>query len=320
MPPFTKEILFKAAKAGGFRPEFFEKASRLLGYLDVVAGHVHLGPRLALRGGTAINLFLADAPRVSVDADLCYIGAEDREGMEKERPTIEKTLRTVGESEGYEVRDISKSYASESFHLRYENVYGRPDSIKVDTNYLNRLPLFPTVRERAVTLIEGLSCAFPLFSRSEIYASKVKALVERGAARDLYDVYRLLETRELPGKPSLNHLITFFLTEIEGDTRTLAVDRISWPNRRDLGNAVLPLLRDGNVPTPEDLKKAVEPYVASVLSFDERQKSFLDALMAGEGKGELLFPDDADLAGRISRHPALRWKIQGIRRAASSEI
>ena len=45
----------------------------------------------ALKGGTAINLFLRDLPRLSVDIDLTYTEIKDRATSFKE---IEEALRT----------------------------------------------------------------------------------------------------------------------------------------------------------------------------------------------------------------------------------
>ena len=70
MPPFDRELIIKVSGEQGFRPEFLEKALRLLLVLREIDRDAYLKPRLHLRGGTAINLFLADAPRLSVDADL----------------------------------------------------------------------------------------------------------------------------------------------------------------------------------------------------------------------------------------------------------
>ncbi|MBI2931572.1 MAG: hypothetical protein HYY16_07955 [Planctomycetes bacterium] len=62
MASFSAKRVQAAAKETGFRAEVYEKAARLLDYLAAVAEHPHLKSRLTLRGGTAINLFLADEP------------------------------------------------------------------------------------------------------------------------------------------------------------------------------------------------------------------------------------------------------------------
>lgn len=51
--------------------------------------------RFTLNGGTALNLFFFDVPRLSVDADLNYIGAQDRATMMAEREQVERASRAV---------------------------------------------------------------------------------------------------------------------------------------------------------------------------------------------------------------------------------
>ena len=58
----------------GFRPEIMEKVWHLMAILDGISVHPFLKDRLVLKGGTALNLFFFDLPRLSVDIDLNYIG------------------------------------------------------------------------------------------------------------------------------------------------------------------------------------------------------------------------------------------------------
>ncbi len=57
--------LRREAAATGFRAEVLEKAIRLLELLESLRRHPFLRPRIALKGGTALNLFIFDAPRLS---------------------------------------------------------------------------------------------------------------------------------------------------------------------------------------------------------------------------------------------------------------
>lgn len=77
----SKERLLAEAAATGFRPDTLEKALRLLSLLTALRSHPFLKERLALKGGTALNLFVFDVPRLSVDIDLNYVGPSDREAM-----------------------------------------------------------------------------------------------------------------------------------------------------------------------------------------------------------------------------------------------
>lgn len=89
----SSETLVK--EAGGFRPEIFEKVLYLLHLLDFLHRHPYLKNRLVLKGGTALNLFEFDLPRLSVDIDLNYIGSPDLETMKAERPKVEQAITDV---------------------------------------------------------------------------------------------------------------------------------------------------------------------------------------------------------------------------------
>jgi len=78
---FGAEEIQEHADALGFRPETLEKVFRLLSLLETLRSNAYLRPRVALKGGTALNLFLFDVPRLSVDIDLNYVGSGDRATM-----------------------------------------------------------------------------------------------------------------------------------------------------------------------------------------------------------------------------------------------
>ena len=69
------ERLRAEAQATGFRPEVLEKSLRLLSLLDGLRSHPFLKGRLAVKGGTALNLFLFELPCLSVDIDRIHFGS-----------------------------------------------------------------------------------------------------------------------------------------------------------------------------------------------------------------------------------------------------
>ena len=91
----TANELAREAAATGFQTEPLEKVILLLELLEAIRSHPFLKERVALKGGTALNLFRFDVPRLSVDIDLNYIGAVDREGMLADRPKIEGIVANV---------------------------------------------------------------------------------------------------------------------------------------------------------------------------------------------------------------------------------
>ena len=70
--------LQRAAADSGFPVDSLEKVWMLVRLLNMMRAHPFMGRRVALKGGTALNLFVFDAPRLSVDIDINYVGARSR--------------------------------------------------------------------------------------------------------------------------------------------------------------------------------------------------------------------------------------------------
>ena len=73
------------ALVGKFPPRTLDKVERLLDLLAEIDEHSMLKDKLALHGGTAINLFMLNIPRLSVDIDLSYIGSVEKDVMLADR-------------------------------------------------------------------------------------------------------------------------------------------------------------------------------------------------------------------------------------------
>lgn len=92
------------AATTGFLPEALDKVIRLIGLLDAFPSHPFLKDRVALEGGTALNFFVFDLPRLSVDIDLNYIGSAYRDVMLVEREKVEQAIRVICGREGFTLR------------------------------------------------------------------------------------------------------------------------------------------------------------------------------------------------------------------------
>ena len=62
----------------------------LLNLLNGLNSHPFLEGEWALKGGTALNIWVLDHPRLSVDIDLNYVRAPGREEMLTDRPETEQ--------------------------------------------------------------------------------------------------------------------------------------------------------------------------------------------------------------------------------------
>ena len=88
-----------------------EKVERLLEVLAALADDPLLRSVFVLHGGTALNVFSDEVPRLSVDVDLMYVGEADVAAMKAARPATDKRLREVLGKLGYTVRGTNDEHS-----------------------------------------------------------------------------------------------------------------------------------------------------------------------------------------------------------------
>ena len=314
----SPETLAAKAEATGFRPDVLEKAIQLLGLLEAIQSHPFLRGKLALKGGTALNLFVFDVPRLSVDIDLNYVGAMDREAMLDERPRIEEAMQAVFSRQDLGIRRIPQDHAGGKWSLRYPAAAGQSGRIDVDINYMYRVPLLPTTTMDSHSLGGWRATGIPLVDIHELAAGKVAALLARRRARDLFD------TRLVLAMPDLNlaRLRTAFVVYgamDRRDWRTVSVDDVAF-DPAELSSQLLPALRIGGAPDLEtvgygkSLVGECREALDALLPFNDAERAFLDLLLdRGTIDATLLTPDEM-LQRRIQAQPLLEWKAQNVRR------
>jgi predicted nucleotidyltransferase component of viral defense system len=187
----------RIATASGYPSASLERVYRLVALLAEIAAL--LPDELLLRGGTALNLLHRKAPRLSVDLDLDYVGSADPEEAQRRRPTLLAELEQLAGRAGYRVEDSRRSYAMAHLILRYANTAGRSDALKLDLNFLDRVPVLEPVRLPLWHPFGDDVTTPPIltFAVDELAASKIIALARRGLARDLFDVAQLARVAAL---------------------------------------------------------------------------------------------------------------------------
>jgi predicted nucleotidyltransferase component of viral defense system len=188
----SRERLLDTVGITGFRPEVLEKVIQLLRLLQSLQEHPYLKGKLALKGGTALNLFLFDAPRLSVDIDLNYIGAVERDAMMEDRPAVEKAIQAVCSREGFAVTRVPEEHAGGKWRLRYESAHGQEANLELDVNFMFRLPLWPIIAMDSHPVGPYRATGIPVVEMHELAAGKFAALFARHQARDLFDSHELM--------------------------------------------------------------------------------------------------------------------------------
>lgn len=144
----------------------------------------------ALHGGTAINLFIREMPRLSVDIDLTYIPIEDRS----------TSLKNIIEALGKLKTNIERVVPKVKITLKQKNlklqVTTAKAQIKIEVNQINRGILGEVVKlplcEKAQEEFDAF-CAISVVSLGQLYGGKICAALDRQHPRDLFDVKYLLQ-------------------------------------------------------------------------------------------------------------------------------
>lgn len=312
------EILAIAADTG-FDSAMLEKVVRLIGLLNLLNTHPYLKGRLVLKGGTALNLFFVNMPRLSVDIDLNYVGALDRDAMLEERPKVEQALQAVFSRDGFNVRRMPTDHAGGKWTLGYQSFRGQPGNLEVDLNFMFRQLLWDPGSRDSVALGRYQASGIPVLNDHELAAGKLAALIARAQARDLFDCRTIFQSLKLDPK-----LLRIAFVAYGGmnrkDWREVSINDIAY-DPEDLTAKLMPTLHGSAVPTgpvpPEHGQNLVDhckAYLSSVLPLQEPELAFLNALLdRGRIDGALL-TDDPELKRRIEVHPWLQWKALNVRK------
>jgi predicted nucleotidyltransferase component of viral defense system len=314
----TAADILPIAAATGFQDELMEKVLHLIGLLGALNAHPFLKGRWALKGGTALNLFVLDAPRLSLDIDLNYTGAVDLGTMQLERPQIEEAARSVFAREEFGVTRTPREHAGGKWRLSYPGFRGQGGTVEVDLNWMFRLPLWEVRPHDSHQFGTFQARGIPILDIHELAAGKLAALLSRKQARDLFDSHRLLGSG-LIERERLRLAFVVYGAMNRKDWRSVTVDDVD-SDTDELGERLLPTLnvreRGDHISSAEYGRRLVEECreaLSAVLPLAENERAFLDLLL---DRGEIapsLLTSDASLQDRIRRQPLLEWKALNVR-------
>lgn len=313
MIEYNKVELGKAAKERGFVRDTFEKVLRLKEILRYFNEDEYIRKHLVLKGGTAINMTIFNLPRLSVDIDMDFTPNYSKVDTETARKEITERLRRYMQEEGYHLSESSRySHSLDSFLFQYQNAGGNRDNIKVELNYSLRSHIFTPVKRKIVTDAFDDSMEIRTLDPMEIFAAKTNALMNRAAARDLYDFnnmifYGLFDESEY----ELFRKCIIFYASISAEVinktfDTSVIDRLNFSKiRRDL----FPVLRKKDNFNLEERKTAAKKFIDQLMILTPEEKEYLNAFENKEYKPELLFADEKIL-NNIQNHPMAVWKME----------
>lgn len=312
MYKYNKNDLDLLAVNTDFLRDNLEKVLRLSDILQYMNANPLLFSHLALKGGTAINLVVFNLPRLSVDIDLDFTKHCLRDEMFVLRKQINSDILKYMTSQGYQLNPSSKNpHSLDSWVFYYLNSSGNKDNIKIEINYSMRNHVFETIEKEVYMESLSLHLHVRTLTNLELFGSKIKALIERTAARDLYDVYNMLMLPVFSvSEQSLLRKIVILYLAIGGNTppktdfNFKAIDNL---NFSQIKRKLIPVLKKSDKFEFEVAKSEVKIYLTTLMVLTDNEKLFLERFNQKIYQPELLF-DELDIVGRINDHPMAIWK------------
>jgi hypothetical protein len=309
------EYLQRCSAQTGYTILSLEKVVRLGEMAGDVARHPFLGGVLALKGGTALNLCFGSPKRLSIDLDYNYIGHAEREKMLADRSLVERAVTELARRKGYRVQQSADAFAGRKIYLTYRSVLGPEERIEVDLNFLFRVPLAETEQRNLWQPGELDRPEVRTVSLQEIVVGKLLAMLQRGAARDIWDLANLpVPATEVQEMPSFRTWFIALAAILDHSLPTYTRSRLErLLTERAVDEQLAPMLAVAVTPRPDDLVKRAWAVVGKFLKLRPNEEAYLASIERGELRPELLFADDPEAAQRIAEHPAILWKVANVR-------
>jgi predicted nucleotidyltransferase component of viral defense system len=170
-----------------FRDAYRKQVGLLIRILPLIAEETCF----ALKGGTAINLFVRDMPRLSVDVDLTYVPVAPRAVSLK---ALDAAMRRIADRirkaiPGAQINTTQMEGAVTRLIVRQGGV-----QTKIEVTPVLRGCVFePETRSVSATVEATFGFAeIAVVSFADLYAGKIVAALDRQHPRDLFDVRDLL--------------------------------------------------------------------------------------------------------------------------------
>ena len=314
MRSYNLRDLTNIAQYNKFNRDTLEKVFRLSELLKLFNENEELKGKYVLKGGTAINLCLFDFPRLSVDIDMNFNSNSSKEEMLEMRELHRKLINAFVALDGYTIDPKSRFiFALDSYFLKYTNAAGSRDNIKIELNYSNRIQILEPVNYKLSSKIINNESILAL-NKVELYGSKIAALIGRTTARDIFDVFQLINKQilldselDMLKKCSIFYLLMSNEFQPFGDLLNQFKKNMENLSFSAIKRNLIPLLHVGETIDIDDFKQTVSQFIETLFELTETEQKYIDSFNEGKFNPELLF--HKTIADRLKEHPMVLWKM-----------
>ncbi len=180
----TKADVLKIARKKGFPAGTIEKEYMLTLFLEQIAKS---DSSLIFKGGTALSKFYLDYHRISEDLDFTYVGTDMKTAIE--------TIHAVCKNLKLEIKDENKTINSYNAEIIFIGPLQYQNFIKVDISTREKLIFEPEIIKTDTFYDDIKSFSIRVYDLREIFAEKIRTLIQRSKPRDYFDVWFMLESK-----------------------------------------------------------------------------------------------------------------------------
>jgi predicted nucleotidyltransferase component of viral defense system len=267
-----------------------------------IAPTVFQTPKFAMKGGTALNLFVQNLPRLSVDIDVVFIDHKtDRETaldeISQELKRIESTIIGMGY-----LAKIRKINSSDEVKIIISSPVAE---VKIEVNFVFRGTVLPEQTLGLSTKTQELfsrNIQLPILSPSELYGSKLVAAMDRQHPRDLFDVLKMYESHGLTLE-----ILDCFVAYLAGHNRPVHEVLFSniQPMEETFKNEFVGMTSE---PISLEVLKNTQNKLMGELpqALTTSHRSFLLSLVTGNPDWSLM------PFNHLQEMPAIKWKLRNL--------
>ncbi|MEY1271493.1 nucleotidyl transferase AbiEii/AbiGii toxin family protein [Proteus mirabilis] len=275
---------------------YYKQVLLLIRMLPIIA----IESVFALKGGTAINLFIRHFPRLSVDIDLAYLPIEPREqALTNVRASLLRIVKQIN------LLPNIKAVLQDSKDDELRIIVSDPIvTIKIEVSPVAR----GTLHDASILSIQDAVedefgyAEIAVVSIPDLYGGKICAALDRQHPRDLFDIKMLLDEEGIS-----REIFIGFLTYLLGHPRP--INEIMAPNWQPLDEKFKTEFNGMTLEQVElnDLIITQRAMISALkIQFTEKDKYFLLSFKNGEPDWSLYpYPKAAEL-------PAVKWKLLNI--------
>jgi len=273
------------------------QANLVLDILPLIAKY----DSFALKGGTAINYFIRDLPRLSVDIDLTYLPVEERQ------PTLD-SIHAILDALSKEITDRFSPISitpklNKSSHKIERLVIERVGStIRIEPNLIIRGNVYAPIEKKLVPAASKFfekSVRVQTLSLEDLYGGKICAALDRQHPRDLYDIKTLLDNEGITDK-----IRTAFIVYLISHNRPM--NELLNPTFKDISHqftAEFEGMMFSRI-TVDELNHARKELINRLISdLTENEKQFIISVKSKKPQWDLI-----DVK-HVKDLPAVKWKL-----------